>query len=161
MLNRIEYAGQAFSIVFLLSIVYFTFIQQDTSDRKTAPAYSRQRLGEKKEREYVERLLTYMEEHKPYLEPKLKIQDLAARLGISAARLTMVLNIQLKKNFYQFINSYRVQYAAELLKAPAMAHENILSIALETGFNSKTSFNTYFKRIMNMTPREYRTGGTE
>lgn len=160
-LNRIEYAGQAFSIVFLLSIVYFTFIQQEVKDRGNAPAYSRQRLGEQKEREYVERILSYMEEHKPYLEPELTVQDLAAMLDIPAARLTMVLNIQLKKNFYQFINSYRVEYAAGLLKDPAMAHENILTIALEAGFNSKTSFNAYFKRIMNMTPRDYRTGGTE
>ncbi len=160
-LNRIEYAGQAFSIVFLLSIVYFTFIQQDTRDRENVPAYSRQRLGENKEREYVERLLTYMEEHKPYLEPELTLQDLAELLALPPARLTMVLNIHLKKNFYQFINRYRVEYAAGLLKDTAMTGKNILSIALEAGFNSKTSFNTYFKKIMRMTPRDYRSGDTE
>jgi len=158
-LNRIEYAGQAFSIIFLLSIVYFTFIQQEVKERGMAPAYSRQRLGEKKEMEYVERILSYMEEHKPYLEPELTVQDLADMLNVPAARLTMVLNIHLKKNFYQFINTYRVKYAAGLMRDPAMANENILTIALEAGFNSKTSFNTYFKRIMNMTPREYRSGG--
>ena len=68
----------------------------------------------------------------------------------------MVLNIHLKKNFYQFINAYRVEYASRLLRDDRMENENILTVALDSGFNSKTSFNTYFKKIRNMTPREFR-----
>jgi len=165
-LNRVEYAGQAFSIVFLLSIVYFTFIQADIGEetreereikkRGSSPAYARQRLGEEKEREYADLLLACMKERQPFLDPELTVQDLAEILDISAAHLTMVLNICLKKNFYQFINYYRVQYAGKLLTDTRMENENILTVALESGFNSKSSFNTYFKKIQHMTPREYR-----
>ena len=155
-LNRIEYAGQAFCIVFLFSIVYFTFLQQDIGTRASSPVYARQRLGEAREKAYVQRLLSCMEEEKPYLDPELTVQDLSDILEIPAAHLSMILNIHLKQNFYQFINTYRVRYAAELLTEERMRYENILSIALEAGFNSKSSFNTYFKKIQHMTPREYR-----
>jgi len=169
--DRVEYAGQLFSVVFLLSIVYFTFLQPDiegspgmpikAGSHSSEPSYTRQRLGEEKEREYVKHLLSFMETEKPYLDPELTIQDLAAKLGIPSAHLTMVLNIHIKKTFYQFINSYRVAYAGELLNDTRMEQENILNVALEAGFNSKSSFNTYFKKLKNMTPREYRRRAAE
>ena len=155
-LNRVEYAGQVFCIVFLFSIVYFTFLQQDIGTRTSSPAYARQRLGEEREKAYVQRLLSCMEEKRPYLEPELTVQDLSDISEIPPAHLSMILNVHLKQNFYQFVNTYRVRYAAELLTEERMGNENILTVALEAGFNSKTSFNTYFKKMQHMTPREYR-----
>lgn len=165
-LNNVEYTGQAVSIIFLLSIVYFTFSQNEIGEelphiRKeirsaSGPVYSRQRLDPRTEKEYADRLPAFMTAEKPYLNPELTVNDLASGMGIPAARLTMILNMHVGKNFYQFVNSYRIRRACELMKDPRWADENILTIALEAGFNSKTSFNTYFKKIMGMTPREYR-----
>ena len=122
------------------------------------PHYTRQRLGEEVESGYVKRLVEHMENAHPYLDPELTIDDLADEVDIPTAHLTMVLSLHLGRSFYQFVNGYRVRRAAELLRDPAQRERSVLEIAYDSGFNSKTSFNTNFKREMNLTPREYRAG---
>jgi AraC-like DNA-binding protein len=152
----LEYLGLATIVVFLLNIVYFTFRQSETRAPGSTPRYTRQRLGEAVESGYVKRLVEHMEASHPYLDPELTIDDLADELDLPSAHLTMVLNLHLGRSFYQFVNGYRVRRAAEILRDPANADRGVLDIAYESGFNSKTSFNTNFKREMGTTPREYR-----
>jgi AraC-like DNA-binding protein len=145
-------------MLFLLSIAYFSFLQpeiniESKSSRK-GPSYEKQRLGGSLEMTYLNKLLTYMEEEKPYLFPDLSIGQLAEQVSIPAAQLTMILNTRAKQNFYHFINSYRIKAACHMLEQDEQ--KNILTIAMDVGFNSKTTFNTFFKKNMKMTPREYR-----
>lgn len=102
------------------------------------------------------KLLQLMDQEQPYLDSDLNLVKLAEKLQISSHQLSYVINNGFNENFFHFINKYRVQKAEELLKNPKWNHLNILAIGFESGFNSKTSFNTTFKKITSYTPTEYR-----
>ncbi|TMP34740.1 AraC family transcriptional regulator [Pseudoalteromonas rubra] len=92
-----------------------------------------------------------------YREPELTIGLLAKRLDIPTHQLRTLINQQLGfKNFSQFINQYRLAYAAEQLRDLAHARTAILSIAFDAGFNSIGPFNRAFKRAYTLTPGDYR-----
>lgn len=101
-------------------------------------------------------LLNLMETQQPYLDSELNLVKLAEQLHISGHQLSFVLNSGLGENFFYFINKYRVQKAETLLMNPGYDHLNMLAIGFEAGFNSKTSFNTTFKKMTTYTPSEYK-----
>lgn len=112
-----------------------------------------------KESEYNEELIKlkkFMAEEKPFLDPSLTIQDVSRQIKIPVRDLSVLINHQLGQHFYDFINSYRIRYAMNLLKDPAKTKLTILEILYEVGFNSKSSFNTAFKKHTGSTPTEYR-----
>jgi AraC-like DNA-binding protein len=97
-----------------------------------------------------------MQEEKPYLDVDLSIQDVSSELGISRHYLTQVINGLLGKNFYTFINEYRVEVVKKLLVSDEYSKYTLTSIAYEAGFNSKSSFNSIFKKATGMTPSQFR-----
>ena len=99
-----------------------------------------------------------MKLQKPYLNPQLNSPDLAEMIDITTNQLSQFLNEHRNKNFYDYINSFRLQEFLRLSKAPGFKHLSILGLALESGFNSKTTFNGFFKREMGVTPSEYFKG---
>ena len=101
-------------------------------------------------------LLELIEEKKIFLDPELSLPKLARQLGCSTHELSFLINHSFGKNFYQFINRYRVQESQRLLLDPQFSHLNILAIGFESGFNSKTTFNTAFKNQTGMSPAEFR-----
>jgi AraC-like DNA-binding protein len=98
----------------------------------------------------------YLEEKKPYLNPDLSLQMMVDDLGISRQKLSQVINTGQKKNFYKLINEFRINEIKTLLVNPKYEHFTVLGIALECGFNSKTSFNRIFKEETGMTPTAYK-----
>jgi AraC-like DNA-binding protein len=118
--------------------------------------YERSGLKEADAEKYLTRLLRCMETKKPYLNVDLTIQDVAESLNISRHYLTQVINERLNRNFYQFINEYRVEEVKRLLEDENYKKYTLTAIAFEAGFNSKSSFNSAFKEIVGMTPSEYR-----
>ena len=104
----------------------------------------------------IRRLLDYMEEKKPYLDPELTLSNLAKDLNISRSQLSILINAGIGDNFYDFINKYRVEQVKKLMTDPQMKNFNMLGIALEAGFKSKSTFNLIFKRFTGLTPSEYR-----
>jgi TolB-like protein/AraC-like DNA-binding protein/Tfp pilus assembly protein PilF len=104
---------------------------------------------------YTEQLLSYMEEEEPFLNPTLSLRDLAAQIELHPNKLSWLLNESLGKNYNTFINQYRVAHFKALAVDPANAHISLLGLAYESGFNSKTVFNTYFKKEVGMTPRAF------
>ncbi|MEJ5049226.1 helix-turn-helix domain-containing protein [Chryseobacterium culicis] len=96
-----------------------------------------------------------METQKPYLDSELNLIRLAEMLSVSTHHLSYVINTGFGKNFFQYVNEYRVDYAKKLLKEPD-GKLSILGIAYESGFNSKTSFNTTFKKVTGQTPSEFK-----
>ncbi len=101
-------------------------------------------------------LLELMESEKLYLEGELKISDVAENLGVSSNNLSQIINEKLGKNFYDFVNEYRVETAKTLLVNPKKQHLTLLAIAFESGFNSKSSFNSVFKKQCGLTPTEFK-----
>jgi AraC-like DNA-binding protein len=97
-----------------------------------------------------------MEKEKPYLDPDLSFEQLSKMVSIPPRSLTIVLNECLNQNFYDFINSYRVQESARILMEKNPQYKTVLEVLLEAGFNNKSSFNTAFKKYNGMTPSEFR-----
>jgi AraC-like DNA-binding protein len=95
-----------------------------------------------------------MEEHQTYLNNELTLTRLAEIVGISTHHLSEVLNQHEGKNFYQFVNEYRINYICEKMK-----HDNeikILDLAMSAGFSSRSTFNAVFKQFVKLTPSQYR-----
>lgn len=97
----------------------------------------------------------YMAKDKPYTNPKLSLSELAGKLKMSQHTLSRVINDGFEKNFFDFINSYRIDDFKKRVDNPKFKNYTLLSIAYEVGFNSKTAFNRSFKKITGQTPRDY------
>jgi len=97
-----------------------------------------------------------MTEEKPYFEGDLTLQKLADRLSISPHHLSQIINDKIGQNFFDFINSYRIEEAKKLLLDPRGELLTILAISEETGFNSKSSFNNAFKKYTGQTPSQFK-----
>jgi len=102
------------------------------------------------------RLDEIMTSQKPYLDNELNLPKLAQLLDIPSYKLSHLLNKHYGENFSSFINKKRVERAKELLADSKYLHFNAIQIAYEAGFNSKTIFNTRFKKITGLTPLAYR-----
>lgn len=102
-----------------------------------------------------ERLEKYMNKQKPYLNGELTIHDVAHELGESEKKISIFLNNSLKKNFFVFINDYRINEAKQRLTNSNNKHLTLLAIAFDSGFNSKSTFNSLFKKYCGVTPSEY------
>jgi AraC-like DNA-binding protein len=100
-------------------------------------------------------LSSLMEHDKLFLDNDLSLPTVAEKLGISIHEASFLINETAKDNFYNFINKYRVEEAKRLLASAKMDELNILGIAFASGFNSKTTFNTTFKRIVGISPSQY------
>ncbi|GAB2868680.1 helix-turn-helix domain-containing protein [Hymenobacter ruber] len=101
-----------------------------------------------------EKLLALMAEQQPWLEPELTLAELAHRLRTNTSLLSHVINTGCGQNFNDFVNRYRVAEAERKLQDPRLAHYSLVGIALESGFNSKSTFNRVFKKLMGRTPGE-------
>jgi len=96
-----------------------------------------------------------MRTDKPYLDSKLSLHKLSSISKIPSNKLSFIINQKAEKNFYEFINGYRVEKVKERLKNDDLSLYSILGIAEECGFNSKASFNRIFKKNVGMTPTEF------
>lgn len=135
--------------------------ENDSGEEKKGMKYEKSGLSEVKAGRYLDILLRYMEEKKPYLKAELTIQDIARDLGIPKHHLTQVINEKLNKNFYTLVNEYRVEDVKSRMLWEKNKNYTLLAIAYESGFNSKSAFNSIFKKITHMTPTEYRKTHTD
>lgn len=120
------------------------------------PMYTHSGLTSQDLATHKDRLIAYLEAEKPYVNSDLKLQDLADYLEIPAYQVSQVINAEMKRNFYDLINAYRIEEARRQLLDPAKQHLTILAIAYDVGFNSKSAFNTAFKKYTHMTPSQYK-----
>jgi len=123
--------------------------------------YEKTLLADPLRDEYRERLLRHMEEKKPFLNPLLSLADLATQVRIPAHHLSQLLNACFCQNFFDFVNSYRVRESQRLLVSESRKAKTILDILYETGFNSKSVFNTAFRKYAGMTPSEFKRAAEE
>jgi AraC-like DNA-binding protein len=106
--------------------------------------------------EIIARIIGVMEKEKLYQETELTLQGLSDKLQFPSYQVSQAINDGMKKNFYDLINGYRVEEAKRLLLDPGNRNYTILSVGFEAGFNSKTTFNTVFKKFTGLTPTDYR-----
>lgn len=101
-------------------------------------------------------LKQYMAQKEPFLDPSLTIQELANQIDIPVRDLSVLINHHMDQHFFDFVNEYRIQKAMGILKDQSRSQLTVLEILYEVGFNSKSSFNTSFKKHTNLTPTAYR-----
>ena len=112
-------------------------------------------LDQKTADQLADKLMEHIRENKPYLEPALSIRSLAEQTDIHPNQLSWLLNEKFGKNFNDFINHFRVEIFKTLAKDPKNKHLTLMALAYDSGFNSKTVFNTYFKKETGFTPKEF------
>ena len=97
-----------------------------------------------------------MLENEPFLDPSLTIYDLSKQIGMSTKDLSLLINHELNQHFFDFVNGFRIRKAMEILQDPSKKDLTVLEILYDVGFNSKSSFNTAFKKYTQLTPTQYR-----
>lgn len=169
--NVIEYIGLSgyYARFFLVCTLVFTSMRYFSNFEAV-----KQKDGHKDHREttkksaqekilnpdYAEKIDSVMRSQKTYLNPDLTLDMLAESLSIPAKDLSMIINRHFNLNFYEFINGYRIEEVQKRLRDPANKDKTITDIYLEVGFNSKSVFNTFFKKLVGKTPSEYRQNPT-
>jgi AraC-like DNA-binding protein len=160
---RISTYAQVVTFAFLLALIYiFSFyglLQGQIYTREKTGSqdiYKNPRLTVNERQRIRKALEDYFENKKPYLNSELTITNLSRQLDLSRHTLTELLNTEIGKNFYQFVNEYRIQEVKLKLADPAFAHFSIDAIGFECWFNSKSSFYAVFKNATGMTPSQYK-----
>ncbi len=167
----ILYLGLASSSIIVLLIVYFRFVNpyrdslglsvQTASKlsgvlRKTnEEKYQKNSANIEGLRPLVAQIDELMNKEQPFLNPEFAHSDLARSLSISNHDLSIILNNLMDSNFYQYINSKRVSYFIAHAHRIVQEDQNILNLAYESGFQSKSTFNKYFKMETGQSPTEF------
>ena len=131
-------------------------ISQIESTPSLKPKYATSSLKDVEKEKLMKRLTKFMENEKPYLNENLNLKELANKLETTSNILSQIINEKFNKNFYEFINGYRINEVKSLLSDPKYSHYSLLGIAFECGFNSKSTFNSVFKQFTGKTPSEFK-----
>jgi len=135
---------------------FFAKIEFEDTKEDSSPRYSKSGLDEKTGLELMGRLTEIMTSEKPYINNELSLSQLSGLVGITTHNLTEIINSYADKNFYDFVNSYRVEEVKKRITDKKSENLTILGIGLESGFNSKSSFNSVFKKHTGITPSEFK-----
>lgn len=100
-----------------------------------------------------------MEVEKFYLKQNLNIEEFSKRIDLPVKEVSTVINKHYGTNFFEFMNSYRVEEAKRLLSDPMLAETTVLDVLLQSGFNSKSAFHRFFNRLVGVSPTEFRKHG--
>lgn len=146
--------------IVILSIGYFGLTQPIIIpleiENNKAKKYEKSSLTAENSEKYLNKLLNIMETEKPFLNNDLTLQKLSEKLSISPHHLSQIINERMNQNFFDFINSYRIEEAKILLLDKRGELLTVLAIAEEVGFNSKSAFNIAFKKYTSMTPTQFK-----
>lgn len=120
------------------------------------PKYKNSGLDTTQIETYKSQLINLMEQGKAFKDAGLSIQKVSDELNIPRQYISEILNIHMCTTFQDFVNSYRVEEFIHLLQRESHSNYTLFGIANEVGFNSKTTFNATFKKIMGVTPSEFK-----
>lgn len=150
-------------IFFIISILVFLSVagtviltRHKKKIKKRLEKYKTSALDPERADEIVPKLLEFMEGEKVFLNPDLTLKELSQRLRIHYNHLSRIINERFGLSYNDFINQYRIEEAKRRLSDSAFKGKTVLEILYDTGFYSKSVFNTAFKKFTGMTPTEYR-----
>lgn len=147
---------------FQFNLAIFTYlltifgIQQPIIFESDNNKYHRSGLNQTQLKVLSSQISIYLEENKPFLNPEYNLQQMSQDLDIPRQSLSQTINEIFDKNFYQLINSYRVEKVKQLLQSPASRRFTLEGLAYEAGFNSKASFYRIFKEFTGQTPSAFK-----
>jgi AraC-like DNA-binding protein len=145
------------NLVFTLIVTYKGLTQSASfSGIQGLPKYAASRLDPSECETIIKKLTALIETEKPYLSPSISIEELSKKLNISVKSLSQAIHTGLNQNFYDFINSCRIEEIKKRIHDEQHKNFTLLAIALDAGFNSKSVFNAAFKKHTGITPKEFR-----
>lgn len=124
--------------------------------QKNKAKYEKSPLTCEDKARFVHKLNEQMATEKLYLDPSINIDVLSKKVAIPSRYISQVLNENLNQSFYDYINSFRIEESKKLLSDPDYQDKTVLEVLYDVGFNSKSVFNTSFKKHTGMTPSEYK-----
>ncbi|HEY1405594.1 MAG TPA: AraC family transcriptional regulator, partial [Spirochaetota bacterium] len=139
------------SFLFFNTIFFFALRKPVSMDRRK---YESSLLASSDKERYAELIRAFMNENRPYLDPSLTLKKLADKMNLPHHHVSQVLNEGFKKNFFDFINSYRIEESKRIMQEDKK--KTIIEILFSVGFNSKSTFNSAFRKHTGMAPKEYR-----
>ncbi|MFZ1291181.1 MAG: helix-turn-helix domain-containing protein [Melioribacteraceae bacterium] len=144
--------------IFLYTLAFKSYKQPEIAkvENEEMGSYKKSGLSDEKAEEHLKLLLQTMKVDKPYLDPKLSLNQLAEKVGISTHNLSEIINTKIEQNFYDFINSYRVEEVKRLITEDKDGKYNLLAHGFEAGFTSKSAYYSAFKKFTNKTPAQFR-----
>ena len=171
---QIEKIRSGLYMVFINVIIIWGYGQKQLSTNITPPSlftkfnktpddsgkYKHSALNKEKAEECMRKLIEYVNSAEVWKDPELSVAKISVQIDMPKHIISQVLNENIKKNFYTFINEYRVEYAMKLIKSPKSQSWSFVAIAFESGFNSKSAFNNFFKKYTGMTPTEYKNANS-
>jgi AraC-like DNA-binding protein len=147
------------SIMFLLiNILVFSGLKNSSlfEVNKIQAKYSKSLLVDNEKEMLLQRVRECMVQEKYFLTPSITVQHVAEKIGSQPRLVSQVINELSGQNFIDFVNSYRIEEAKKMLIDRKFKGYSIIGILYEVGFNSKTAFNTTFKKQTGLTPKEYK-----
>jgi AraC-like DNA-binding protein len=120
--------------------------------------YSRSSLTDSLRQESIEKINDLISKEKLFLNPSFSLTDLAKRTGLSTHHLSQILNESFNQSFFEWISVYRIEEAKRFLHDAEKSKYKIEEIAERVGYNSKSAFNTAFKKLTGLTPSQFRDG---
>ena len=162
-----EFVVMASTLLFLKSKNLLPKQEEEEEEKTVEPhpaeeKYKANRMSEAECKELHDRLVAYVEKEKPYINPDLKMGELAAALHTSSHSLSYLLNQYLNQSYYDFINEYRVAQFKKMVEDNDYSRYTLTALAELCGFSSRASFFRSFKKSTGVTPNEYirSIGGT-
>lgn len=155
---ELNYSVYTFYTIVIYSLAFLVIRQPDKifpSLANSEEKYKTSTLGESERKVHLDNLYALMREEKPFLDPDLKLSNLANMLSISIHHLSQLLNQDIGLSFYEFINDHRLDEVKKRLMSSKYENYTMLAIALDVGFNNKTSFNRIFKQQTGVTPSNF------
>lgn len=145
------------NLIFTLIVTYKGLAQSSSfSGIQAPPKYAASRLDLSDCEKIIKKLTILVNKEKPYLTSSLSIEDLSKKLKIPVKNLSQAMHTCLNQNFYDFINTHRIEEIKKRILNNSFQNLTILALAYDVGFNSKSVFNAAFKKHTGMTPKEYK-----
>lgn len=158
--NIMGLIGNYTAFVLVTALIFFNLSRSSflevVDHQQTGKGEKRQRSDTEVDPKLAQCIEQHMDTEKPYLANILTLEQLAGQLDMSPRTLSTVINRHFKQNFFEFINHYRVSEAKVQLSNPDLRNKTMIEIMGDCGFNSKATFNTFFKKIVSATPSQYR-----
>ncbi|VUD46341.1 HTH-type transcriptional activator RhaR [Thalassocella blandensis] len=159
-LDKVGIANNYLGVVLVNILVFFTYLNArkvlTRIDQKSLTQVKSLNLEDEKSQSLIDRIEVAIKEQKVYLDSGLNLERFSVEVDGSPKKVSQIINQHYQSNFYEFINGYRIAEAKELLLVEEHRDKTILDIAFISGFNSHSTFHRFFKRIVGMTPSEFR-----
>ncbi len=147
----------AINFIFATILVYKSMEQSwEQTGIVEATKYVGSGLSESESSGYAQKIRSVMEMEKLYLDPEISLKELSDKTGISPRYVSQIINSRFNQNFFDFINHYRIEEAKRLMAGTVRKELTIMEVMYNVGFNSKSSFQTAFRKYTGTTPTEFR-----